>query len=45
MKKINSSKVLIKDVPSALDLVMNIKYETSCTNIAINKETVLGHPL
>ena len=24
MKKINSSKVLIKDVPSALDLVMNI---------------------
>lgn len=38
---VNSSKVLIKDVPSALDLVMNIKYETGCTNIVINKEAVV----
>ncbi len=37
---INSSRILIKDVPSALDLVINIKYETGCTNIAVNKEAV-----
>lgn len=35
---INSDKVLIKDTGSALDLVMQVKYETGCTDIAINKE-------
>ncbi len=29
---------LITDVQSALDLVMSVKYQTNCTNIAINKE-------
>ncbi|MCI8670199.1 MAG: DUF4180 domain-containing protein [Lachnospiraceae bacterium] len=37
---VNSSQVLIKNVPSALDFVMNIKYETGCTNIVVNKEAV-----
>lgn len=36
---VNSDKVLIKDVGSALDLIMQIKYETGCTDIAINKES------
>ena len=31
---------MITDAQSALDLVMTIKYETGCTNIAINKEAV-----
>ncbi len=39
---INSDKVLIKDVPSALDLIMTVKYETGCTNIAINKEAIVN---
>jgi hypothetical protein len=39
---INSDKVLIKDVPSALDLIMTVKYETGCTNIAINKEAIIN---
>ena len=37
---INSDERLITDVQSALDLIMTIKYETGCTNIAINKEAV-----
>ena len=35
---VNSDELLITDVQSALDLIMTIKYETGCTNIAINKE-------
>lgn len=37
---VSSDEVLITDVQSALDLIMTIKYETGCTNIAINKEAV-----
>lgn len=37
---ISSNEVLITDVQSALDLIMNVKYETGCTNIAINKEAL-----
>lgn len=37
---INSEKLLITDVSSALDLIVTIKYETGCTNIAINKEAI-----
>lgn len=29
---------LITDVQSALDVIMTVKYQTNCTNIAINKE-------
>lgn len=37
---VSSDELLIKDVQSALDLIMTVKYETGCTNIAINKEAV-----
>ena len=37
---VSSEELLITDAQSALDLVMTIKYETGCTNIAINKEAV-----
>ena len=35
---INSTELLITDVQSALDFIMSVKYETGCTNIAVNKE-------
>lgn len=34
---VSSDELLITDVQSALDLIMTVKYETDCTNIAINK--------
>lgn len=37
---VSSDDLLITDVQPALDLVMTIKYETGCTDIAINKEAV-----
>ena len=37
-----SDKLLITDAQSALDLIMTIKYETGCTNIAINKEAIIN---
>lgn len=37
---VRSDELLITDVQSALDLIMTIKYETGCTNIAINKEAI-----
>lgn len=37
---INSEEHVITDVQSALDLIMTVKYETGCSNIAINKEAV-----
>ena len=39
---VTSEELLITDVPSALDFVMTVKYETGCTNIAINKEAVVN---
>ncbi len=38
---VNSDKILITDVQSALDFIMTIKYETGCTNIAVNKEAIV----
>lgn len=39
----NNSKLMEgKDVQSALDLIMTVKYETGCTNIAVNKEAVVN---
>ena len=38
---IESEDCLIKDVSSALDLVMNIKYETGCANIALNCQAIV----
>lgn len=37
---ISSEECLITDVQSALDLIMTVKYETGCTDIAVNKEAV-----
>lgn len=37
---VNSEELLITDTPSALDLVMSVRYETGCTDIAVNKEAV-----
>lgn len=37
---IRSEEPLITDVQSALDLIMTVKYETGCENIAVNKEAV-----
>lgn len=38
---IYSEEHLITDVQSALDLIMSVKYETGCKNIAVNKETIV----
>lgn len=38
---IRSEELLIADAQSALDLVMTVKYETGCRNIAVNKEAVI----
>ncbi len=37
---VDSGECLITDVQSALDLIMTVKYETGCTDIAINKEAI-----
>lgn len=37
---IESDELLITGIQSALDLIMTVKYETGCTNIAVNKEAV-----
>lgn len=37
---ISSKECLITDVQSALDLIMTVKYENNCMNIAVNKEAV-----
>ena len=39
---VSSDELLITDVQSALDLMMTVKYETGCTDIAVNKEAVVN---
>ena len=39
--QMNSEELLIADVQSALDFIMTIKFETDCTNIAINGEAIV----
>lgn len=39
---VDSDELLITDVQSALDFVMTVKYETGCTNIAVNKNAVIN---
>ncbi len=39
--QMNSEELLIADVQSALDFIMTIKFETDCTNIAINREAIV----
>lgn len=38
---IKSNEIIIKDVESALDFIMTVKYETNCDKIALNKEAVI----
>lgn len=37
---VSSQNQLIKDVQSALDFIMTVKYEANCTNIALNKDAI-----
>lgn len=37
---INSNDVIIKDVASAVDFVMDVKYQTNCDKIALNKSAI-----
>ncbi|MDD3279207.1 MAG: DUF4180 domain-containing protein [Lachnospiraceae bacterium] len=37
---VSSDELLITDVQSALDLIMTVKCETGCTNIAISKNAI-----
>ena len=39
---VSSEELLITDVQSALDLIVTVKYETGCTNIAINKGAIIN---
>ena len=39
---VSSNELLITDVQSALDLIMTVKYETGCTNIAVNKGAIIN---
>lgn len=38
---INSDEMIIKDVQSAIDFIMTIKYETNCSKIALNKNAII----
>ncbi len=38
---IKSNEVIIKDVSSAIDFIMTIKYETNCNKIVLNKEAII----
>ena len=37
---VNSNDIIIKDVQTAIDFMMSVKYETNCSKIAINKEAI-----
>ena len=38
---VSSNKLIIKDVQSAIDFIMTVKYETNCNRIALNKSAVI----
>lgn len=38
---VKSNEIIIKDVQSAIDFIMTIKYETNCNKIALNKSAVV----
>ena len=38
---INSDEMIIKDVQSAIEFIMTIKYETNCSKIALNKTAII----
>lgn len=37
---VKDNKVVIKDVVSAVDFVMNLKHKTNCNKIALNKSAI-----
>lgn len=39
---VSSDDLLITDAQSALDLIMTVKYETGCSNIAVNKGAIIN---
>ncbi len=38
---VNSNEIIIKDVQSAIDFIMSVKYETNCSKIALNKSAII----
>ena len=38
---VNSNEIIIKDVQSAIDFIMTIKYKTNCSKIALNKKAII----
>lgn len=38
---VRSNEIIIKDVESAIDFIMTVKYETNCNKIALNKEAII----
>ncbi len=38
---VDSDEILIIDVPSALDLIATVRYETDCDLIVLNKEAII----
>lgn len=38
---VESKEVIIKDIASAVDFVINIKYKTNCDKIALNKSAII----
>lgn len=38
---IKSNEIIIKDVQSAIDFIMTVKYKTSCNKIALNKDAIV----
>ena len=38
---VKSNEIIIKDIQSAIDFIMTIKYETDCNKIALNKEAII----
>ena len=38
---VKSNEIVIKDVQTAIDFIMTIRYETNCNKIALNKEAIV----
>ncbi len=38
---IKSNEIIIKDVQTAIDFIMTVRYETNCNKIVLNKEAVV----
>lgn len=38
---VKNNEIIIKDVQSAIDFIMTIKYETNCNKIALNKYAII----